>query len=217
MPGRRTRSPSPDYSRKRSKHSTYPRHSPSPTRRSTKHARGHDYDRPRDTRDTRDYERDHRGKDRGKDYDRPREDRNKDRDRRDRSRDRERERPRRSRSRSRERRMDIDSRERSKPSPRPKSPQSQHSVSASANGTPGVATPPVAAPPATPLTAEEEAMAIKQARLAAWKREREAKKALDGAKAKAMALAGKTAAPSKPLCLHMSLLIRLHITWSSLF
>jgi hypothetical protein len=49
------------------------------------------------------------------------------------------------------------------------------------------------------MTAEEEAMAIKQARLAAWKREREAKKALDGAKAKAMALAGKTAPTGKSM------------------
>jgi len=48
------------------------------------------------------------------------------------------------------------------------------------------------------MTAEEESMAIKQARLAAWKREREAKKALDGAKAKAMALAGKAAPPGMP-------------------
>ena len=36
-------------------------------------------------------------------------------------------------------------------------------------------------------------MKAKRAKLEAWKKEREAKKALDEAKAKAMALAGKTA------------------------
>lgn len=199
MPGRRSRSPSPDYSRKRSKHSSYSRHSPSPTRRSTKHSRGHDYDRSKDSRDSRDYVRDNRHKDRLKDYDKTRDDRNRDRDRRDRSRERERDRPRRSRSRSRERRMEIDGKERPKPVSRAKSPQSQPSRAVSVNGTPGVSTPPVAAQPTAPMTAEEEAMAIKQARLAAWKREREAKKALDGAKAKAMALAGKTAPTGKSM------------------
>jgi hypothetical protein len=49
------------------------------------------------------------------------------------------------------------------------------------------------------MTAEEEAKAKKQALLAAWKRDREAKKALDGAKAKAMALAGKAGPQGKQL------------------
>ena len=39
----------------------------------------------------------------------------------------------------------------------------------------------------------------KRAKLEAWKKEREAKKALDEAKAKAMALAGKSAPPGESL------------------
>ena len=39
---------------------------------------------------------------------------------------------------------------------------------------------------------EDEKMRAKRERLEAWKKEREAKKALDEAKAKAMALAGKS-------------------------
>lgn len=40
---------------------------------------------------------------------------------------------------------------------------------------------------------EDEKVKAKRAKLEAWKKEREAKKALDEAKAKAMALAGKSA------------------------
>lgn len=48
--------------------------------------------------------------------------------------------------------------------------------------------------PAPKLSAEEdEKIKAKKAKLEAWKKEREAKKALDEAKAKAMALAGKSA------------------------
>jgi len=49
---------------------------------------------------------------------------------------------------------------------------------------------------------EDDKIKAKRAKLEAWKREREAKKALDEAKAKAMALAGK-AAPGE-FCLFSS-------------
>ncbi|KAF7794559.1 hypothetical protein EIP86_005694 [Pleurotus ostreatoroseus] len=49
---------------------------------------------------------------------------------------------------------------------------------------------------ATPPPIEDEKLKAKRAKLEAWKKEREAKKALDEAKAKAMALAGKSAPPS---------------------
>ncbi|KAH7887862.1 P-loop containing nucleoside triphosphate hydrolase protein [Phlebopus sp. FC_14] len=51
---------------------------------------------------------------------------------------------------------------------------------------------PSATPAATPPP-EDEKLKAKRAKLEAWKKEREAKKALDEAKAKAMALAGKSA------------------------
>lgn len=79
--------------------------------------------------------------------------------------------------------------DRSKPGSRPKTPQPNGTPTAA----PGTPNPDAPAQTATPRTAEEQAQADKQARLAAWKKEREAKKALDGAKAKAMALAGKVA------------------------
>ncbi|CDO68684.1 hypothetical protein BN946_scf184652.g11 [Trametes cinnabarina] len=53
--------------------------------------------------------------------------------------------------------------------------------------------PPSESKPATPPV-EDEKLKAKRAKLEAWKKEREAKKALDEAKAKAMALAGKSAA-----------------------
>ena len=43
------------------------------------------------------------------------------------------------------------------------------------------------------MGSEDEKLRAKRERLEAWKKEREAKKALDEAKAKAMALAGKSA------------------------
>ena len=46
---------------------------------------------------------------------------------------------------------------------------------------------------AAATSAEDEKLKAKRAKLEAWKKEREAKKALDSAKAKAMALAGKGA------------------------
>jgi len=57
-------------------------------------------------------------------------------------------------------------------------------------------TPPRNPPPTEPVKTpppEDEKLKAKRAKLEAWKKEREAKKALDEAKAKAMALAGKTA------------------------
>ncbi|TCD66931.1 pre-mRNA processing RNA-helicase [Steccherinum ochraceum] len=51
--------------------------------------------------------------------------------------------------------------------------------------------PPATATPTPPV--EDEKLKAKRAKLEAWKKEREAKKALDEAKAKAMALAGKSA------------------------
>ncbi len=256
MPGRRTRSPSPEYSRKRSKHENYPsaRDSPSPTRRSSirpsKPARHEDdyrdrrSDRPRD-RDRRDRSRDRdrdrdRERERERDRDRrrsrsPRDRHERDRDRdRDRYRDRDRERDREREGRGeRERERDRD-RERGNKTPRedrertlPHTPTNGYANAngiATATATPASKTPlpesqlktaattsarrPVNSPvlPAPPprqqpeaVSAEEEERKKKKERLEAWKREREAKKALNDAKAKAMALAGKTA-PLQPSC-----------------
>ncbi|KAF8914053.1 P-loop containing nucleoside triphosphate hydrolase protein [Gymnopilus junonius] len=63
-------------------------------------------------------------------------------------------------------------------------------------------TPPRPVPPKEPVQTpppEDDKLKAKRAKLEAWKKEREAKKALDEAKAKAMALAGKSApAPAPP-------------------
>ncbi|KAF8665605.1 hypothetical protein AX16_000061 [Volvariella volvacea WC 439] len=66
-----------------------------------------------------------------------------------------------------------------------------------APGTPprGQATQEAAPTPVPAAAPEDEKMKAKRAKLEAWKKEREAKKALDEAKAKAMALAGKSAPP----------------------
>lgn len=53
---------------------------------------------------------------------------------------------------------------------------------------------------ATPPVPEDPKIKAKRERLEAWKKEREAKKALDEAKAKAMALAGKSAPPGGEFC-----------------
>ncbi|PPQ83301.1 hypothetical protein CVT25_004040 [Psilocybe cyanescens] len=116
---------------------------------------------------------DERDRDRDRDRDRHRDkDRDRYRDDRyrdDRRRDSHRDDRRRSRSRSRERRP---------PSPPRQAPQAE----------------PVQTPPP-----EDEKLKAKRAKLEAWKKEREAKKALDEAKAKAMALAGKSMpAPAAP-------------------
>jgi hypothetical protein len=66
------------------------------------------------------------------------------------------------------------------------------------------------------VSAEEEERRKKKERLEAWKREREAKKALNDAKAKAMALAGKTA-PPQPTCGFLHLLSPVPFSFSFLF
>ncbi len=115
--------------------------------------------------DDRDRDRDHRDRDRYRD-DRYRDDRRRDYDRRGDPRDDRRDDRRRSRSRDRK------DRERAPPTP-PRAPPEKE-----------------AAPTASPV--EDEKLKAKRAKLEAWKKEREAKKALDEAKAKAMALAGKS-------------------------
>ena len=85
------------------------------------------------------------------------------------------------RSRSRDRDRDRDRRDRDR---RPLTPPRSRPVEALK---PTTATPPVS---------EDPKIKAKRERLEAWKKEREAKKALDEAKAKAMALAGKSAPPA---------------------
>ena len=248
MPGRRTRSPSPEYSRKRSKHENYPsaRDSPSPTMRSSirpsKPSRYEDdyrdrrSDRPRD-RDRRDRSRDRdRDRDRERERDRERDkrrsrsprdryerDRDRERDRyrdRDRERERERERERGERERERDRekgnKTPREDRERTLPHtptnghsningtatpsskmPLPASQFKSATASSASRAVNSPAPPPRQQPEA--ISTEEEERRKKKERLEAWKREREAKKALNDAKAKAMALAGKTA-PPQPSC-----------------
>ncbi|PSR71793.1 hypothetical protein PHLCEN_2v12294 [Hermanssonia centrifuga] len=118
--------------------------------------------------DDRDRDRDHRDRDRYRD-DRYRDDRRRDYDRRGDPRDDRRDDRRRSRSRDRK------DRERAPPTP-PRAPPEKE-----------------AAPTTSPV--EDEKLKAKRAKLEAWKKEREAKKALDEAKAKAMALAGKSVPP----------------------
>jgi ATP-dependent RNA helicase DDX46/PRP5 len=249
MPGRRTRSPSPEYSRKRSKHENYPsaRDSPSPTRRSSirpsKPSRYEDdhrdrrSDRPRD-RDRRDRSRDRdrdRDRDRERERDRDRDrrrsrsprdryerDRDRERDRyrdRDRERDRDRDRGDRERERDRERGNKTPREERERTLPHtptnghtnvngtvtsaskvtlPESPSKTATTTTSAARAVNSPMPPVP-PLRAAVSTEEEERRKKKERLEAWKREREAKKALNDAKAKAMALAGKTA-PPQPSC-----------------
>ncbi|KAL5508003.1 PRP5 [Sanghuangporus vaninii] len=171
---RRDRSYSPDAANKRvrSSYRSSPR-SPSPTRRNVRpsdKSRYDDRDRERDRDRDRDRVRE-RERDKYRD-DRYRDDKRRDpyRDERDRRESRRDER--RPRSRSRDRRE----RERDRqPSPPRQSKESKPA-------TPASGTPPV----------EDEKMRAKRERLEAWKKEREAKKALDEAKAKAMALAGKS-------------------------
>lgn len=162
---RRDRSYSPDtpHKRVRPSHRSSPR-SPSPTRRNPRPPRSrYDDDRDRD----RDRERGERDRERGGDRDRYRDDRYRDDRRRDYRDDR---RDDRRRSRSRDRR----DRDRRAPTP-PRAPPAETETTPTA--------PPV----------EDDKLKAKRAKLEAWKKEREAKKALDEAKAKAMALAGKSA------------------------
>lgn len=170
---RRDRSASPDTPNKRVRPSHRSPRSPSPTRRSTQrastiHRSRYDDDRDRD-----------RYRDRDRDWDRDRErDRERDRYRDDRYRDdrrgpiRDDRRDDRRRSRSRERRPASP--------PRHQPPPAAPTPAAESKATP---TPPP----------QDDKLKAKRAKLEAWKKDREAKKALDEAKAKAMALAGKSA------------------------
>jgi ATP-dependent RNA helicase DDX46/PRP5 len=166
---RRDRSFSPETSNKRVRPSHRSPRSPSPTRRniprtSTRSRYDEDRDRERDRVRDRDRERD-RGRER--DRDRYRDDRHHREDRRrDGNRDDRRPERRDDRKSSRDRR----DRDRSPPPPTPSQPDVP-------------STPPI----------EDEKLKAKRAKLEAWKKDRDAKKALDEAKAKAMALAGKSA------------------------
>ena len=182
---RRDRSYSPDSPNKRVRPSHRSPRSPSPTRRNAPRPTRSRYDDDRDRDGYRDRDRDReRDRDRGdrerdrdrdrerdrdshRDRDRYRDDRYRDDRRRD-YRDDRRDDRRRSRSRDRAHRDRPASPARTQP---PSQPDSKNS------------TPPV----------EDEKLKAKRARLEAWKKERDAKKALDEAKVKAMALAGKTA------------------------
>ncbi|TFK29358.1 P-loop containing nucleoside triphosphate hydrolase protein [Coprinopsis marcescibilis] len=169
---RRDRSESPDSSNNKRVRKSYrsPR-SPSPTRRSTQRATGN-RSRYDDVRD-RDRYRD-RDRERERERDRYRDDRHRDDRRRDGHRDGA------SRDDRRDDRRRSPSRDR-----RPSTP-------------PAKSQPPAPAAEATPTPPpEDEKLRAKRAKLEAWKKEREAKKALDSAKAKAMALAGKVA-PNQP-------------------
>ena len=167
---RRDRSYSPDVPNKRVRPHRSPR-SPSPTRRSSQRPPRSRYDDDRERERPRDRDRD-RDRDGYRDRDRHRDDRFRDDKRRDGYRDDRRDDRDRRRSRSRDRR--------DRPLPPP------------ATNTPAPAPPEKGADGATPPV-EDEKLKAKKAKLEAWKKEREAKKALGEAKAKAMALAGKTA------------------------
>ncbi|TBU46582.1 P-loop containing nucleoside triphosphate hydrolase protein [Dichomitus squalens] len=184
---RRDRSYSPDSPNKRVRpsHRSSPR-SPSPTRRNAPRPTRSRYDDDRDRDGHRDRDRE-RERDRERDRDRARDkDRERERERdRDRDGHRDRDRYRDDRHRDDRRRDYRDDRRRSRsrdrarhdrpPSPPRTQPPSQPDSKSS--------TPPV----------EDEKLKAKRARLEAWKKERDAKKALDEAKVKAMALAGKSA------------------------
>ncbi|EPQ59328.1 P-loop containing nucleoside triphosphate hydrolase protein [Gloeophyllum trabeum ATCC 11539] len=164
---RRDRSYSPDGANKRVRSSYRSSpRSPSPTRRQRPRYDDRDRDRDRD-RDYRDRDRD---RDRYRD-DRYRDERRRDTYRDDRRVDRKDER-RRSRSRSRERR----DRERDREKPAPATPEKSQEKEDKA-----------------PEDGKKKDL---KAKLEAWKKQREATKALDEAKAKAMALAGKSAPPA---------------------
>ncbi|KAJ8464013.1 hypothetical protein ONZ51_g9873 [Trametes cubensis] len=188
---RRDRSYSPDSPNKRVRpsHRSSPR-SPSPTRRNAQRPTRSRYDEDRDRDGYRDRERErdgHRDRDSHRDRDRERDVRDRDRER-DRDRDRDRDRYRDDRYRD-DRRRDYrddrrDERRRSR---------SRERRDRDRPPSPPRAQPQPESKPATPPV-EDEKLKAKRAKLEAWKKEREAKKALDEAKAKAMALAGKSAA-----------------------
>ena len=183
---RRDRSYSPDAPNKRVRPHRSSR-SPSPTRRSSQRPPRSRYDDDRDRDRPRDRERD-RDRDGYRDRDRHRDDRFRDDRRRDGYRDDRRDDRRRSRSRDR--------RDRPLPSPTTNTP-----TTAALEKKADSATPPV----------EDEKLRAKKAKLDAWKKEREAKKALGEAKAKAMALAGKTAPGMYPPY-NLNSVVRFHNT-----
>ena len=201
---RRDRSYSPDSPNKRVRpsHRSSPR-SPSPTRRNAQRPIRSRYDDDRD----RDRDRDgyHRERDRERDRDRERE-RERERDReRDRDRDRDRDRYRDDRYRDDRRRDYRDDRRDDRRRSRSRDRRDRDRPASPHRGGP----PPAESKPATPPV-EDEKLKAKRARLEAWKKERDAKKALDEAKAKAMALAGKSAAGEQ---IHILLCIsRFHTT-----
>ena len=166
----RSRSRSPDMSYKRVRSSYQSPRSPSPTRRNRPNDRSRYDDRERDRdreRRDRDRDRDRRDRDRYAD-DKRRDSYRYERDRRDDRRD-----DRRPRSRSRDRRDREHERE-------------HHAAPKSAVEETRQSTPAEAAP------VEDEKVRKRREKLEAWKKDNAAKKALDEAKAKAMALAGKT-------------------------
>ena len=177
MAPRRSRSRSPESSRKRSKPNVSYQRDESPTRRHRQGQPASAGDSYR--RDSRDYrDRDHR------DY--------RDRDHRD-HRDRDRDYRRRSRSRDYD---DRRRRSRSHDRDRPASSSTPAALPTPAPGTPGSSTPQHTTAPGAAATppVEDEKQRLKRERLEAWKKQREAAKALDEAKAKALALAGKSGA-----------------------
>lgn len=184
---KRTHSPEPQHGyNKRSKQSHRSSRSPSPTWR-PRNSRADYRDRDRDSRDSRREDWDSRRKDDRR--------RSRSRDRR-RSPSRERDR-RRSRSRDRDRDRRDGDRDRRAP-------------------TPPRARPVEAEKPATdtPPAAEDPKKKARREALEAWKKEQAARKALDEAKAKAMALAGKAPPPAGECFLSNLRLSWFHTTWS---
>ncbi|KAK7049634.1 pre-mRNA processing RNA-helicase [Paramarasmius palmivorus] len=178
--GRRDRSYSPDTSNKRVRHSHRSSRSPSPTRRAPRPSNRSRYD------DDREWDRDRDRDRRDRDRDRYRDDRYKDDRRRDHRDDRRDDRRDERRDDRRDERRDDRRRSRSQerrpikvPSP---SPRTQATPEAVATPTP---------PP------EDEATKARRAKYEQWKKDQKAQKALGEAKAKAMALAGKSV-PAPP-------------------
>lgn len=159
---KRSHSPEDHGYHKRSKQSHRSSRSPSPTWR-TRNSKSDFRDKDREPR--RDDWDTRRKDDKRRSHSRER--------RRSRSRDR-----RRSRSRDRDRDRDRDRRDRDRDS-RATPPRSRLADAEKPQGT-------------TPPSVEDPKIVARRERLEAWKKEREAKKALDEAKAKAMALAGKS-------------------------
>jgi ATP-dependent RNA helicase DDX46/PRP5 len=188
---RRDRSRSPDHANKRVRPSHRSTRSPSPTRRSQRPAdrrhddRDKDRDRARDRERERDRDRD-RDRDRERDNGRHRDDRHRDERRRD---DRR-------RSRSRDRK---DHRERDRPrspsrdhTPAVVKPQTKEEISTAPAPATATATTSASASPAP----EDEKLKARRAKLAAWKQQKDGKKALDDAKARSALLAAGKVPPA---------------------